>query len=161
MMRDFEARLASAANGYPDVAFRIDCALSFLQRHVTPSRARNVGIKGCVAGDRILALTPDGGAFPCSQLVAPAFHVGNALTGDLSALWEGAQVLRRLRGFRDEAAALGSACEGCAALAQCGGCRVFSADGLGADPGCPDAPESITQSNDGYPVWLHRDDCAM
>jgi len=72
-LQEFESRLPAFVKRYAEMDVRLDCALSFLQRHLEPAEALAQGIRGCVAGDRILAITPDGSAFPCSQLVHPRF----------------------------------------------------------------------------------------
>ncbi len=137
VLREFEPRLQEVARGYPGIALRVDCALSFLQRSIAPRAAAEAGIRGCVAGQRILAVMPDGSVFPCSQLVAPGLCAGNALTDDLDLLWRRSPVLRRYRGRREKAAFRETVCGACTAREHCGGCPVFADDGWGADPGCP------------------------
>ncbi len=100
--------------------------------------ARRVGIKGCVAADRILALAPDGSSFPCSQLVHPSCHVGNLLQMEPKQMWDQSKVLRRYRSFRTKKSFTHSWCGICVSKNTCGGCRVFAEDGLGGDPGCPE-----------------------
>lgn len=143
--RDFERRLPDVLNHYHDVAFRIDCALSFLQRGLAPDDAASAGIRGCVAGDRILALTPDGRVFPCSQLVGPDTVCGSILTDEPEDIWMYSDVMRRYRAFRESGGFKESRCEACSAKVHCGGCRVFAEDRLGADPYCP---RSISSGGD-------------
>ena len=138
MLRGFEDRLAEAARRYPRVAFRVDCALSFLQRHAPAAMARSAGIQGCVAASRILALAPDGGIFPCSQLVHPRWRVGHILADDPDAVWTRAAVMERYRSSRISSRFRSTVCGRCQANAHCGGCRVFAGDAWGADPGCPE-----------------------
>jgi radical SAM protein with 4Fe4S-binding SPASM domain len=121
----------------PQLNMRVDCSLSFIQRYLPESTARRVGIKGCVAADRILALAPDGSAFPCSQLIHPSYHVGNLLHMDPKQMWDQSKVLRRYRSFRTKKSFTHSWCGICMSKNTCGGCRVFAGDGLGGDPGCP------------------------
>jgi radical SAM protein with 4Fe4S-binding SPASM domain len=90
-----------------------------------------------VAGDRILAVTPDGTAFPCSQLVHPRFCAGNLLSDRLDELWAESPILRRYRLFRNKNAFGATTCGLCAAKTHCGGCRAFADDAWGAEPECP------------------------
>lgn len=136
-LREFEDRLPEVSRRHPEIALRLDCALSFLQRHLAPAQALAGGVRGCVAGHRILAVAPDGSAFPCSQLVHPRLRAGNLLSDPLEELWARSPVIRRYRLFREKDAFKATACGLCAARNHCGGCRVFAADGWGAEPDCP------------------------
>ena len=136
-LREFESQLPEVLRGHPQITLRLDCALSFFQRHLAPVQALAQGLRGCVAGDRLLALTPDGSAFPCSQLVHPRFCVGNLLRDPLEQLWTQSPILRRYRRFRTNGAFQATACGLCAAKDHCGGCRALAADGWGAEPECP------------------------
>lgn len=122
----------------PHLNIRVDCALSFVQRNLPKELAAKLGIKGCVAAYRILAVAPDGSGYPCSQLVHPEFHAGNLLETGLKILWDESTILRKYRSFRTKKSFTHSWCGVCLAKASCGGCRVFAADGLGGDPGCPE-----------------------
>ena len=137
-LRAFEVDLPGVLARHPDLSLRVDCALSFLQRRVGPAAALAAGVRGCVAGQRILALAPAGSAFPCSQLVHPAQRAGSALEDDLERLWSASPVLRRYRLFRDNPEFCRTACGVCTARDHCGGWRVFAADAWGAEPECPD-----------------------
>jgi radical SAM protein with 4Fe4S-binding SPASM domain len=136
-LREFESRLPEVLRRHPQIALRLDCALSFLQRHLASAQALAQGLRGCVAGQRLLALTPDGSAFPCSQLVHPRFCAGNLLRDPIEQLWTQSPILRRYRLFRTKGAFRATACGLCAAKDHCGGCRAFAADGWGAEPECP------------------------
>ncbi|UCE05472.1 MAG: SPASM domain-containing protein, partial [bacterium] len=122
----------------PQLNIRVDCALSFVQRYLPQKLATQLGIKGCVAADRILAVAPDGSVYPCSQLVHPEFHAGNLLETEPKILWDESPILRKYRSFRTKKSFTHSWCGVCLAKPSCGGCRVFAADGLGGDPGCPE-----------------------
>lgn len=122
----------------PGLSLRVDCALSFVQRYLSPELAARLGIKGCVAADRILALSPDSSAYPCSQLVHPRRYAGNLLESEPQHLWDKSVALRRYRSFRTKNSFTHSLCGVCLKKAGCGGCRVFADDGLGGDPDCPD-----------------------
>ena len=136
-MLAFELFLEEAATDFSHITFRVDCALSFLFRHLETSEARRRGIRGCVAAQRIAALDPQGNLLPCSQLYAPRFRAGNILEEEPERIWCQSPVLRRYRFFRDKARFKQSQCGICRAIAHCGGCRVFADDAWGADPFCP------------------------
>jgi radical SAM protein with 4Fe4S-binding SPASM domain len=138
VLLDLERLLPQFQFIYPHIQFRVDCGLSFMQRHQPTVAAATAGIYGCTAAQRILALTPDGSVFPCSQLVQPPFQAGNILHDDPAALWSQAKIFKTYRSFRDKTVFKQSQCGICSAQKHCGGCRVFAADALGADPGCPD-----------------------
>jgi len=134
-----EDRIARQSVRHSGLAFRLDCALAFLERRLPPEVARRAGLRGCVAGSRILALGPDGSVYPCSQLVAPRFCAGNILDeAEPAELWRGSAVLRRFRSRRAKKAYRQTLCGVCSAVQQCGGCAALSDDGHGADPGCPE-----------------------
>ncbi len=134
----FELFLLEATADFPHLTFRVDCALSFLFRHLEPRKAQTQGIRGCAAAQRIAALDPQGNLLPCSQLSAPRFRAGNILTQEPALIWRESQVFKRYRFFRDKASFKQSQCGICKANAHCGGCRVFADNALGADLLCPE-----------------------
>jgi len=133
-----EERIARQVERYPGLALRIDCALAFLERHLSRDVARHAGLRGCVAGARIVALGPDGSVYPCSQLVAPRFRAGNILEEDPARIWRESKVLRKYRHRRARKIFRQTSCSACRVVEQCGGCPALSSDGFGADPGCPE-----------------------
>ena len=135
---EFERKLLKVVGTYPQIQFRVDCGLTFLERKLPSQKAVQFGIRGCTAGDRILSIAPDGSVFPCSQLVGDQFHAGNLLEDNLKNIWINSNVLRKYRKFRCSKPFKAGQCGQCAAKTHCGGCRVFADDTLGADPGCPD-----------------------
>ncbi|MBI4667853.1 MAG: radical SAM protein [Elusimicrobia bacterium] len=135
--RKLHEQVNSIAKKNPQLDFRVDCALGFIQRDLPAELAKKFGIKGCVAADRILALAPDGCVYPCSQLVHPPYNAGNLLESEPESLWNQSPILRKYRFFRAKKTFVHSWCGVCQAKYKCGGCRVFSRDGLGADTGCP------------------------
>ena len=137
-MRGLPEKINKIVRENPSLNIRVDCALSFVQRHLPKELATKLGIKGCVAADRILALAPDGSAYPCSQLVHPTFLAGNLVESEAELLWNQSRILRKYRSFRTKKAFTHSWCGFCQAKDNCGGCRVFASDGLGGDPGCPE-----------------------
>lgn len=152
LMRCLPERLARFAKRHPEVDLRLDCALSFLQRDLAPDVAAAAGLRGCVAADRIVSLGQDGSVFPCSQLVGRPFRAGNLLVDEPAELWWHSPVLARYRGFRER---LQGRCAGCPAVAHCGGCRVYAADGIGADQSCPHI-EAGGDTRMPYPQWIAR-----
>ena len=132
---DLEAALRKTMKLYPHIELRLDCALSFLQRNLSPSEALAAGIRGCVAGNRVMAIDPNGNVYPCSQLMYPRFKAGNIFNDDFSSLWS-AKPMSRYRLFREKRKFKETKCGACQAGGHCGGCRVFAHDALGSDPGC-------------------------
>jgi len=137
-LKNLHILIGNIVQKYPSADIRVDCALSFTQRHLSNSSAVYHGIKGCVAADRIVALTPDGNMYPCSQLIHEKGCAGNILEEDPAILWDTSKALRTYRSFRMKKAFNNSWCGVCAAKDRCGGCRVFAMDGIGGDPGCPE-----------------------
>ncbi|MCK4750008.1 MAG: radical SAM protein, partial [Bacteroidales bacterium] len=133
-----QRKITSIRKKYPEVELRTDCALSFLQRYIPESLSKYAGLKGCVAGDRILAISPGGDMYPCSQLVSEAMNAGNILRDDLQEVWDKSTILRKYRFFRNGSALKDSWCGVCSQKDSCGGCRVFAHDAVGGDPGCPE-----------------------
>jgi radical SAM protein with 4Fe4S-binding SPASM domain len=146
---------------YPGINLRIDCALSFFQHDLLPGAAQWHGIIGCAAGTRIVSVGPDGSVYPCSQLVAPEFCAGNLFSGNAKSIWNDSPVMRNYRAFREANTFKNSMCGTCESKYFCGGCRVFSVDAIGGDPGCPvhysakkDIPENLSPEYDAYPNWI-------
>ena len=133
----FEQQLRNTISRCSGIIFRVDCALSFLQRNLNSDTAAALGMCGCVAGRRILALVPDGSAYSCSQLIRSDLRVGNLLMDDPDDLWALSDSLRICRTFRGSQEYNRSRCGICGARSHCGGCRAFAADWLDGDPGCP------------------------
>ncbi|MBI5023567.1 MAG: SPASM domain-containing protein [Candidatus Omnitrophica bacterium] len=122
----------------PHLCIRVDCALSFVQRHLSQMVSAECGLKGCVAADRIMAIAADGSVYPCSQLVHDQAYGGNIMEANPGKLWNESRPLRKYRSFRAQKIFKNSCCGQCLAKESCGGCRIFAMDGMGGDPGCPD-----------------------
>ena len=137
-MKQFHIKINDLLRQIPRLTIRVDCSMSFVQRHLPVSVAAKLGIKGCIAADRILAIAPDGSVYPCSQLVHPRCYSGNLLDYEPRVLWHQSRNLRQYRLFRTKKSFKHSKCGICRVNAVCGGCRVFAADAVGGDPGCPD-----------------------
>jgi radical SAM protein with 4Fe4S-binding SPASM domain len=146
-----EEKLISFQEKYPDAVFRIDCALSFLERNLNPRTAFFSGIKGCTAFDRIMAVAPDGSVYPCSQLVGDKFKTGNLLNEDFNIIWHENKLAEKYRNFRTFQRFRTGSCGKCQANTFCGGCRVFAGDAIGPDPGCP---EPIYGNKNEIGNWL-------
>lgn len=151
-----EAVLCKTAKLYPHVEFRLDCAFSFLQRNIGPAEALAAGIRGCVAGDRVMAIAPDGAVYPCSQLMYPGFRAGNILDDDFASFWR-SKLMNSYRWFREKRKFKETLCGTCEAGRQCGGCRVFAHDALGSDPGCksPLFPSAFNLGREGRQAVLN------
>lgn len=134
----FEQQFCDTISRYHGVIFRVDCALSFLQRNISPDTAQALGIRGCVAGERILALAPDGNAYPCSQLIRSDLRAGNLPTDNPNDLWACSSAVGNCRSYRGSEEFARSQCGMCNAKNHCGGCRAFADDWQGGDPGCPE-----------------------
>ncbi|MCK8826584.1 radical SAM protein [Natroniella acetigena] len=133
---EFEKMLVEVSREY-DLDLRLDCGLSFLQRRLKPSQAKTKGLRGCVAGERILALAPDSSIFPCSQLISSDFKAGNILNDDLDRVWKEERIIKHYRFFKHKGFFKKSICNSCDAVEFCGGCPVFSESGRKADLACP------------------------
>lgn len=158
-------------NGH--LRIRVDCALSFLQRHLSQTVSAECGLKGCVAADRIMAIAADGSVYPCSQLVHDQAYGGNIMEADAGKLWNESKALRKCRFFRTQKTFKSSWCGQCLAKRSCGGCRIFAMDGMGGDLGCPDpvlpASERLEKAGRGldvieylkghqnYPGWMIKE----
>ena len=136
-LRRFNHWLARTKQQYPRLMLRIDCAAAFLMRDLEPQTAIHAGIRGCVAGERILSVAPDGFVYPCSQLVGHAYLAGNLAKDSLKAIWHDSDVLRKYRSFRQNASYVDSVCGRCDTNLFCGGCRVFANGCTGGEPFCP------------------------
>ena len=150
-----EEKLRLIYESHSDTVFRVDCALAFTQRFLDQKMAADSGIRGCTAGERILSVAPNGSVYPCSQLTGKSFVAGNLFLDEFYDIWNKSDILNRYRNFRNEKIFLNQTCGICDAKYSCGGCRVFAADSIGADPGCPKVQESENSDNDrDYPVWM-------
>ncbi len=70
-MSQVHERIGRILRENPQLNMRVDCSLSFIQRYLPEPMARRVGIKGCVAADRILAIQNDIGYTPAGFPYAP------------------------------------------------------------------------------------------
>lgn len=145
-----EERLTVMQEMHTGISFRIDCALSFMERRLNPQIASYSGIRGCVACERIISVAPDGSVYPCSQLVGEAFKAGNLLKEDFKYIWNRSNVIKKYRGFRKIKAFKSGNCGKCRAKAFCGGCRVFADDAIGSDTGCPEPLYESKYTDDEY-----------
>lgn len=119
-----------------DMSFRFDCALSFLGRNNIDIACKN-GYEGCTAGKNIVAMTPDGSIFPCSQLVGKEFWAGNLITDSFEDIYSH-KVLRKYQQFRNTKSFKFSTCGNCKYSQYCGGCRVLAQDAYNEEVMCYD-----------------------
>jgi len=91
---------------------------------------------GCPAGTSYLRITPQGEVTPCPYL---PFVVGNIRHKPLSEIWQGSEILQKLRSPE-----LGGRCGVCEFKELCIGCRArafaITGDLLGEDPWCTYMP---------------------
>ena len=135
--RIFIQELSHIKHQYRHIMIRLDCASAFLMRDTDSKTASHKGIKGCVAGNRIISVSPDGSVYPCSQLVGEKYCAGNLTQRSFSDIWNKNEVLSRYRRFRKSESYSKSVCGKCMASEFCGGCRVFADDVLGGEQNCP------------------------
>ena len=136
-LRFFKDWLTHAKRQHPQLMLRNDCAATFLMRETDLVTAKQMGMKGCVAGDRILSIAPDGSVYPCSQLMGNAYRIGNLQSDSFSAIWHESDLLDQYRHFRQSLSFADGVCGKCKASPFCGGCRVFATDAVGSESFCP------------------------
>jgi radical SAM protein with 4Fe4S-binding SPASM domain len=114
----------------------VDCAMMpfVYWHHPDRKQLRLLGAQGCVGGDEIVEIQPDGQVRACSFASESAGSVFN-----LPESWPIEPAFER---FRHWAAAAPEPCRSCAYLALCrGGChavtRALTGDSSAADPECP------------------------
>lgn len=135
-MKKFQRLLTKCIQSYPSITFRIDCSFAFLEKNLEEAIAKQKGIRGCVAGSRIVSIAPDGTVYPCSQLVGNDYCAGNLLVQPLAEIWEKSKILTNYRNYRTSEAFQNGACGTCRAKEYCGGCQVFGKDAGGAEKYC-------------------------
>jgi radical SAM protein with 4Fe4S-binding SPASM domain len=119
---------------------KLDCSFAPMVFWHQPSAAAAAffGVQGCVGGDVLAAVSPEGGLMGCSFAGPP--EADARAPGAMRAAWE-----TGFSSFRDFARAPSEPCASCAYLPLCrGGCRAVShAHGRFADPdpGCPRVQE--------------------
>ncbi|GAC1345156.1 MAG: mycofactocin radical SAM maturase [Myxococcales bacterium] len=122
------------------VRVKLDCSFAPMVFWHRPSAAAAAffGVQGCVAGDVLAAVSPEGGLHGCS-FAGPAEADARA-PGALRAAWA-----TGLGAFRSIAPAAAEPCASCAYLPLCrGGCRAVAqahGDFAAPDPGCPRVQE--------------------
>jgi radical SAM protein with 4Fe4S-binding SPASM domain len=122
------------------IRVKLDCSFAPMVFWHKPSAraAAFFGVQGCVGGDVLAAVQPEGGFTGCSFTSAPAADA--RVPGEMSRAWPGG-----FGEFRDYVRAAPEPCASCEYLALCrGGCRaVAGAHGafMSPDPGCPRVQE--------------------
>lgn len=138
--KDYQAlthRLSEIKSRFPALSLRVDCAASFLMHDTPIHDAEKAGMRGCVAGERIISVAPDGSVYPCSQLVGDGYLAGNLTEDSLGKIWHESDALHQYRHFRQSATFSHSVCGQCSAATFCGGCRIFAQDTIGGEKTCP------------------------
>jgi radical SAM protein with 4Fe4S-binding SPASM domain len=121
-----EARRAARRRWFARTEIAMHRALQFLVAGGPPYR--------CTAGDRLIAIEPNGDLYPCRRM---PIRVGNVRETPLVDLYTQSGLFRALRAPRQSIAG----CEGCAYTQSChGGLRclayAMTGDPFTADPGC-------------------------
>jgi radical SAM protein with 4Fe4S-binding SPASM domain len=118
------------------IRVKLDCSFAPMVFWHKPSAAAAAffGVQGCVAGDVLAAVTPEGSLTGCSFT---GTHEADArVPGEMRAKWRDG-----FKDFRDFAARAPAPCSSCDYLKLCrGGCRAVSnahGDFHAPDPGCP------------------------
>jgi radical SAM protein with 4Fe4S-binding SPASM domain len=118
------------------IRVKLDCSFAPMVFWHKPSAAAAAffGVQGCVAGDVLAAVTPEGQLTGCS--FTGAAQADARVPGEMRARWQGG--FAEFRGF---AARAPEPCAKCDYLKLCrGGCRAVSnahGDFHAPDPGCP------------------------
>ncbi len=96
------------------------------------------GTRGCLAGISYMRIDPEGNVTPCPYM---SVVVGNLRQASLRQIWEGSEILRRLRNGPS-----GGRCGRCEYTEVCGGCRARAygetGDIFGDDSLCSYEPSS-------------------
>jgi radical SAM protein with 4Fe4S-binding SPASM domain len=114
---------------------KLDCSFApMVFAHEPPRRAAELlGVQGCVGGDVLAAVTPDGQVQGCSFGGPPE---GDVVEGAFEPVWRDG-----FHAFRDYVSRAPEPCRSCAYVSLCrGGCRVVAqhaGDWWQPDPGCP------------------------
>ena len=127
-MMKFKQLLTESVQMHPNISYRIDCSFAFLEKNLGEDMAEYRGIRGCVAGSRIISVAPDGSVYPCSQLVRNDCNAGNLLTDSLKEIWGKSKVLINHRTYKSSETFTNSICGRCEAKGYCGGCQIFGED---------------------------------
>lgn len=106
-----------------DLRIQVDCASSHLFSGRSAHELRARGVFGCVAGQRILAIKPNGDVYPCSHLSYEPFKAGNIFTQSIQQIWEQSASCQHFRRYRNN---VGGTCGSCSHLSHCGGCPAIS-----------------------------------
>ncbi len=115
---------------------KLDCSFApmVFAHNPPPALASFFGVQGCVGGDVLAAVHPDGVVTGCSFGGPP--EADGRQVGEFEAAWK-----TGFRAFRDYVATAPEPCASCRYLSLCrGGCRVVSAargQWSDPDPGCP------------------------
>lgn len=118
------------------IRVKLDCSFAPMVFWHKPSKAAAsfFGVQGCVAGDVLAAVQPEGHLTGCS--FTSGIEADARIAGEMSRAWPDG-----FKAFRDYAAQAQEPCASCEYLTLCrGGCRAVSAaHGAFAapDPGCP------------------------
>jgi radical SAM protein with 4Fe4S-binding SPASM domain len=141
------------------IRVKLDCSFAPMVFWHKPSAAVAAffGVQGCVAGDVLAAVSPEGKLMGCS-FAGPA-EAAATQPGEMRRAWRSG-----FTDFRDFASRAPAPCSSCEYLRLCrGGCRAVSAahgDFHAPDPGCPRVQEhrqQTAQASDGFVSRQHQE----
>lgn len=100
----------------------IDCSsVSNLCKTLTLEEQNKIHSAGCPAGHTLISIAPNGDIYPCAALTNEKYKIGNILTDDLEKVWNESEILKKLRGIKNN---IEGKCKKCPKLDVCrGGCR--------------------------------------
>ena len=100
----------------------IDCSsVSNLCKTLTLEEQNKIHSAGCPAGHTLISIAPNGDIYPCAALTNNKYKIGNILTDDLEKVWNENEILRKLRGIKNN---VRGKCNNCPKLDVCrAGCR--------------------------------------
>ena len=97
----------------------IDCgSVSNLQYFVRDDELDSLPVAGCPVGHTLLSISPNGDMYPCVALSQSEFKIGNALTDDLTEVWNNNPKLQKLRLVKKS---VKGKCQNCDRLDYCRG----------------------------------------
>ena len=100
----------------------IDCSsVANLCKTLTLEEQNKIHSAGCPAGHTLISIAPNGDVYPCAALTNEKYKVGNMLIDDFEKMWNENEILKSLRGIKNN---VEGKCKNCPKLDVCrAGCR--------------------------------------